>query len=55
MNCKKSKRAHLARDKFSWIPIVPEAPLAADSSAGLPEEADSLIELLEVFGLLGAL
>jgi len=42
---RKSKRAHGA-DKFSWIPIVPEAPLAAESGE-LPEAAEIVIEILE--------
>jgi len=45
LRARKSKKAHGA-DKFSWIPIVPEPPLAADSS-DLPETLDILIEVLE--------
>jgi len=45
LRVRKSKKAHRA-DKFSWIPIVPEPPLAADSS-DLPETLDILIEVLE--------
>jgi hypothetical protein len=46
LRARKSKKAHQA-DKFNWIPIVPEAPLAADSSE-LPETVDILIEILEL-------
>jgi hypothetical protein len=43
---RKSKRAHGAdqHSKFSWIPIIPEAPLASEGGFALPEVTDILID-----------
>jgi hypothetical protein len=43
---RKSKRAHGAdqHSKFSWIPIIPEAPLAFEGGFALPEVTDILID-----------
>jgi hypothetical protein len=51
LRARKSRKAHSA-DKFSLIPIIPEAPLAADAGVEVGEAFEGIEVLIELSPLL---